>query len=175
MKPLLIFGIIAGALGIGTVGYLVLKPKKTADTGGGGNASDEEMPSGDDQKPGGVAGFLNNVMNYGSAAQNVANTATAGSAASGTEFKISDYEEKLTGATDLVIGLASPRPKKGTIKSTNKIKVSGMGKFDGEYRVYANNGVWIDSQGNIGALYVKTGKATQEKKANTATGIVTKL
>lgn len=42
------------------------------------------------------------------------------------------------------------RPKKGTIVKNNQVKITGT-KFDNTYTV---NNVWIDKNGNVGALYL---------------------
>ena len=41
-----------------------------------------------------------------------------------------------------------------------------MGKYDGEYRVYFNKGIWYDATDNVGAVYIKTNKVTTELKGN---------
>lgn len=104
-----------------------------------------------------------------------ASAATAGTAPTGTSFKISDVEEKTSGETDLVITFASPRPTKGAIRSNDKVKVQGLGALDGAYNVFWKQGVWYDSSNNIGAIYIKTGKVKANKKSTPANATVVKL
>ena len=66
------------------------------------------------------------------------------------------------------------RPKKGTIVKNNQVKITGT-KFDNTYTV---NNVWIDKNGNVGALYLgikgytPTGKSDRTFEGK---GIIEKL
>jgi hypothetical protein len=165
-------GIGAGTLALGTITYLILKSKNSDESGSGSGSGGSES---------GKGSFLDKLMGKKDEIKNIAENVTTGNAPAGTVYRISDYQEKTGGQTDLVINFASPRPKKGDIKSGNKILIAGLGKFDGNYSVYLNlldpldKGVWIDSSGNVGAIYVKTGKSTENKNVTVSSGTVTKV
>ena len=165
-KTGLIIGIVAAVVVIGSgITYLMFK-KPTVDAGGSGAGNQGGAGSGT-----GAGGFgktiLNNVtthasdlLNYG---KDILSGGTSGTPTVGTIFKVSDFEEKTSGATDLIVTLLSPRPKPTAIPSGTKVRLSGMGKFDGDYKTYKkilepNSGIWVDGSGNLGAVYIATGR-----------------
>lgn len=157
-------GIIGGLTLLITTIYFITKkkPEDAPPTGGadGGNANDNKGQ-------GFINSFLHQSSNVNDITQQLINsTAGGGTATPGTEFKVLEFQEKTSGATDLVITFAPPRPKIGQIGSGDSVRLSGFGnKFDGDYKIYKkignpNAGIWLDSSGNIGAIYIKSGKAT---------------
>lgn len=103
--------------------------------------------------------WLGTLFNIG---KDVANS-LKGTAPAGTSWKVLEFDEKTSGATDLVVTFQSPRPERGIIASNDPVQLSGMGKFDGNYRVWYDKGIWYDSSDKIGAIYIKSNKATQNK------------
>lgn len=156
-------GIIGGLVLLITTIYFVTK-KKTDDAppAGGADGGSSNIDKGKN--------FLDNFLHQSSSAQELVqqllDTNTAGSATAGTVFPVMAFQEKTSGETDLVITFTPPRPKVGQISSGDSVRLSGFGnKFDGDYKIFkkignSKAGLWLDSSGNIGAIYIKSGKAT---------------
>jgi len=59
----------------------------------------------------------------------------------------------------------SPRPPADTIKAGNNVRLTNMGKYNGNYVVKKT---WIDGAGNLGAIYLDSDKVTAYAKENKA-------
>ena len=66
------------------------------------------------------------------------------------KVKLLGTRKHLESVNNHTVGLSSPRPPKGTFDKGQSFILSGTGKYDGKYTI---GGVWIDSAGNIGAIY----------------------
>jgi len=152
-KPMGKLTVIGGSIILLSIFGFVIFGKKT-------NEFEEGTP--ESNLPSGSSDWWSTIKNTG---RNLIK-AQAGTAPAGTVFKVSEINEKTTGATDLVISFAVPRPKNGEINSGDRIKIANMGKYDGINVVYPIQGTWIDGAGNIGAIYVKTGKVTAANESN---------
>lgn len=122
-------GIAIGVLGIvGVAVYFLLKPKSKNGASGqvDGNASDggSVLKSG-----GGTNG-------------NTTSPATC------SGYKMGYLSER---PNEIPVHFASPRPAKGTFDKNNVVKISNTNAFDGNYMVKS---AWIDSSGNVGAIYI---------------------
>ncbi len=151
---------------IGSVIFVVLAivgisaaTKKKKETGGGGITPDGKP----ENKPNWFQTTLGGITGAGTSIADAAAAAIKGSAPIGTSWKVSYFTEKTKGATDLVVEFVEPL-EPGTIKSNDKIKLTGMGNWDDNYRVYYNKGLWYNNLGKIGAIYINTGKATKDMK-----------
>lgn len=72
------------------------------------------------------------------------------------------------------VHFASPRPPKGTFNANDKVRISNTGSFDGDYTV---SSVWIDSAGNVGAIYLPISYTPTGKSDRTfeGKGCITKI
>ena len=153
-KTGLIIAIAGGTLALITIIAIAIsksKKKSTDNNGGGGG--------GETGEPNSKSNWLGTLFNFG---QTIVGS-LKGNAPAGTSWKVIQFDEKTTGATDLLVTLATPRPHRGEISSNDKIRLSGMGKFDGETRIYYNKGIWYDGNGDAGGIFIKTNKVTENK------------
>jgi len=161
------FGVIGSILIVvlAIVGINAAIKKKKESDGDGILPGVEEKPS-----------WLDTIISLGTKLGPSVTSLLRGTAPAGTVWKLSSFDEKLSGKTQLVVSFASPRPKRGQLRSNDKIRIDGMGKYDGEYRVYFDKGIWYDATDNVGAVYIKTNKVTTELKGNKVPGAtITKL
>lgn len=192
-KALWITGIAAVVATVSTISYFVLKPKSKTGNQTGGVAGDAtgkgsvltnikdaiktKLGGQSDVLNGGGSGsgssWIDSIFGGGGA---------AGTATAGTVFPVLSFDEKTSGATDLVITLDAPRPKVGTLNSGDKVVLAGMGeRFNGQYKIYngSSGGIYNDANtGNIGAIYIKTGKSTANltyTKADYPNATITKI
>jgi len=164
-KKVIIVSIISfvALAGVVTGAIYIFKPKEETGSGSGSGSGSEGLPKegneSADTPNNGLGAFINSALG-------LAGAAAEGSADQGTKWKVLEFDEKLSGATNLVITFKNPRPAQGEIKSYNKIKIEGMGKYDGEHRIWYDKGIWIDAAGKVGAIYVKAPNVTSESKSN---------
>lgn len=123
-------GIAIGVLGaVGVAVYFLLKPKN-GQNGALAQVDENGQPTGSTLKSGG-------------------NTNTSAPATC-SGYKMGYLSER---PKEIPVHFASPRPAKGTFDKNNVVQISNTGAngFDGNYVVKS---VWIDSSGNVGAIYI---------------------
>ncbi len=69
-----------------------------------------------------------------------------------------NFNKQGSNSTNLAIDMGYPRPSGSSLQVGNYIRLKNMGKYSGDYRI---NKVWIDKNGDVGAIYINCPYVTE--------------